>query len=114
MSAGGLEVGAIALWSLMEVDGVLAGRQIVKMKLEGDTFPLLPQDNVADGLALGIFEFDFGFGGARESGNQQNSGQGDEGKPKAVHARIIANFAGIPHQWAMPVPQAGRVYFDKV
>ena len=33
MPSGGLEVGAIALGRLMKVDGVLAGREIVKMKL---------------------------------------------------------------------------------
>ena len=37
MRAGGFEVGGIALGILMEVDGVLAGRKTVKMKLEADT-----------------------------------------------------------------------------
>jgi len=36
MRAGGFEVGRIALRVLVEVDGVLAGRQVVKMKLEGN------------------------------------------------------------------------------
>ncbi len=36
MRAGGFEVWRIALGTLMEVDGVLAGRQIVEMKLEGN------------------------------------------------------------------------------
>ncbi len=36
MRPGGLEVGRIALRILMEVNGVLAGRQVVKMKLQGN------------------------------------------------------------------------------
>ena len=49
----------------MEMDGVLAGRKIVQAKLEADTGPLLPQDDGAHGFALGVLEFDFGFGCAR-------------------------------------------------
>ena len=37
MRASGFEVGGIAFGILMEVDGVLAGRKAVKMKLESDT-----------------------------------------------------------------------------
>ena len=45
----------------MKVDGVLAGRKIVKVELESDPWSLLPQDDCAYGLALGVFEFDYGF-----------------------------------------------------
>ena len=37
MRAGRLEVGGIALGVLVEVDGVLAGREIVQVKLKGNT-----------------------------------------------------------------------------
>jgi hypothetical protein len=40
--AGGFEVGRIALRILMKVDGVLAGRQVVKMKLEATPDPFAP------------------------------------------------------------------------
>jgi hypothetical protein len=86
MSAGGLEVGTVALGSLMKVDGVLAGRQIVKMKLQGDALSLLPYEDVSDSFALGVFEFDLGFGGAGKRGGKQNGGEGDEEKSKVVHA----------------------------
>ena len=43
MRAGGFEVGGIALGVLMKVDGVLAGRKIVKVKLETDSGSLLPE-----------------------------------------------------------------------
>ena len=36
MRAGGFEVGCIALRVLMEVDGMLAGREIVQVELEAD------------------------------------------------------------------------------
>ena len=42
----------------MKMDGVLAGRKIVKVKLEADTRSLLQQDDSAYGLALGVLEFD--------------------------------------------------------
>jgi|SRR5208337_62567 len=71
MRAGGFEVWRIALGILMEVDGVLAGRQIVKMKLEGNTGSLLRESDRADGFALGVCEFDLlGFG--RAAGKCEN------------------------------------------
>ena len=45
----------------MKVDGVLAWRKTVKVKLKGDPRSLLRQDDCAYGLALGVFEFDYGF-----------------------------------------------------
>jgi hypothetical protein len=107
MSAGGLEVRAIALGSLMKVDSVLAGRQVVKMKLQGDSLSLLPYEDVSDGLALGVFEFDFGFGGAREGGGEQNGGEGDHEKSKVVHARII-ELCGPPAPMCHAGSTAGR------
>jgi hypothetical protein len=41
MRTGGLEVWRIALGILVEVDGVLAGRQIMKIEFEADARPLL-------------------------------------------------------------------------
>jgi hypothetical protein len=42
MRAGGLEIGSVALGTLMKMDGVLARRKIVKLKLEADAGLLLP------------------------------------------------------------------------
>ena len=53
----------------MKVDGVLAGRKIVKVELESDPWSLLPQDDSAYVLALGIFEFDFSFSRAGQCGD---------------------------------------------
>lgn len=66
MSAGGFEVRGIALGILVKVDGVLAGRQVVKVKLEADSGFFIPQHDCANGFALRIFEFDFCFGGCGE------------------------------------------------
>ena len=68
MRAGGFEIGRIALGVLVEVDGVLAGRKIVQVKLEADAWSLLRDGDGADGLALGVLEFDLDFGGAGERG----------------------------------------------
>jgi hypothetical protein len=69
MRARGFEVGSIALGVLMEVDGVLTGRKIVKVKLETDSGSLLPEHDGAYVLALGVLDCDFGFGCAGESGD---------------------------------------------
>ncbi len=68
MGAGGFEIGRIAFGVLVEVDGVLAGRKIVQVKLEADAWSLLRHGDGADGLALSVLEFDLGFGGAGERG----------------------------------------------
>ena len=69
MAAGRLEVGRIALGGLMKVDGVLAGWEIVKLKLKRGACSLLPQDDGADILTLRVLKFDFGFGGAGQRGD---------------------------------------------
>ncbi len=71
MRPRGLEVGSVALGVLMKMDGVLAGRKIVKVKLEAYARPVLRQEYGAHGFALSVLEFDFGFGGTGESENQQ-------------------------------------------
>ena len=86
MRAGRFEVGGTALGVLMNVDGVLAGRKIMKAELYADTWSLLPQGDCADGFALSVLEFDFGLGGAGESGDGQNRGKGNERKSKVFHA----------------------------
>jgi len=53
---------------------------------------LLPEVDRAYVLALGVFEFDFGFGRAGERGEGYNHGEGDRGKAKIFHAGIITNF----------------------
>src|SRR5580698_2903335 len=42
MRAGGLEIGSVALGTLMKMEGVLARRKSVKLKLEADAGLLLP------------------------------------------------------------------------
>jgi len=69
MAAGRLEVGRIALGSLMKVNGVLAGRKIVKFKLEAGARSLLPEEHAAHTLALGVLKFDFSFRGAGKRGD---------------------------------------------
>ena len=62
MPAGRFEVGALALRDLMKVDGMFPWGEIVEVKFEADTGSLIPDDDIADGFALSVFEFDFGFG----------------------------------------------------
>jgi len=62
--AGRLEIGGIALWVLMKMDGVLAERKIVQLQLEGNTRAFWRQSDGADVFPLGILEVDFGLGGA--------------------------------------------------
>ncbi len=114
MRASRFKIGAIALGSLMKVNGVFSGRQIVKVKLQAGAGSLLPQRDRTDILALSVLKFDFGFGCAGQRGNGQNNGEGDEGEACMFHAGIIANFAARLHKWAMLDPQGGGVYFDKV
>src|SRR5258708_5282287 len=64
MSTGRFEIGRLALGDLVEMDGMLSRRQIVKFELECDARALIPDDDVPDSLALSVFEFDFGFGSA--------------------------------------------------
>ena len=80
---GGFEVRCNAARILMEVNSVLAGGKAVKMQLEGNGRSLLRDENGADVLALGIFEFDFGFSGAGKRGDDQD---GDEEEPWIFHA----------------------------
>jgi hypothetical protein len=62
------EVGAFALGDLVKVDGVLSGREIVKVEFDSDTRSFLPKGGSAYALPLGIhefnFPFNFGLGGA--------------------------------------------------
>src|SRR6202023_1327452 len=76
----------------MEMNGVFAGRKTVKMKLQADPGSLLPKEDCAYGLALSVLEFDFGFGGAGESGDGQNHRECDGGPDQIFHGGIIANF----------------------
>lgn len=61
---GRLEIGCIALWVLMKVDGVLAEGKIVQLQLERDTCAFWRQSDGANVFPLRILEFNFGFGGA--------------------------------------------------
>ena len=79
MRAGRFEIRCIAFGILMEMNGVLAGGKTVKMKLEADTWSLLRKHDCADGLALCVLEFNFGFGGAGERGDGQNHRECDRG-----------------------------------
>ena len=73
---------------------------------------MLPHGNRTDGLALGVLDFDHGFGGAGKRDGQDYC-EGDEGESEMFHGGIIANFATTRprvHQWAMLDPQEGGVY----
>lgn len=67
--AGGFEVRAVAFGILVKVDSVLAGREIVKIKLEGDSGPVLRDDDGARGLTIGVFNSDLRFGCAWNCGD---------------------------------------------
>ena len=69
MRACRFEIGGVALGVLVEVDSVLAGREIVKFKLETDTRAGRKNDDVTYALALGVFNFDLSFGGAGKRGD---------------------------------------------
>jgi hypothetical protein len=92
MRAGRFEIGSIALGVLMKVDGVLARRKIVKLKLEADARAFLPEGDRAYGFALSVLDFDFSFGGAGKRGDGEQGCDGDEGKRLMFHVGIIANF----------------------
>ena len=63
---------------------------------------MLPQGDGAYVLALGVFEFDFGFGCAGKRGEGYKHGEGDRGEGKMFHAGIITNFVWIVVQLAKP------------
>jgi len=86
MRAGRLEVGGVAFGVLMEVNGVFAGGKIVQAKLQAYTWPLLPECDRPNGLALGVFDFDLGFGCAREGENDHCDGRGQRGEDYRFHA----------------------------
>lgn len=69
-----LEVRRIALGILMEVNRMLAGRQIMKIQFEANTRSLLPKDDSADIFALGVFDFHLRFGRAGKSETNQSDG----------------------------------------
>src|SRR5580700_882457 len=76
----GFEIGSIALGVLVDVDTVVAGREVVKLELEGDTRSFRHHDDRAYGFALRVLEFDHGFGGAGKGSDGQDDGEGDEGE----------------------------------
>jgi len=89
MRASRFEIRGIALGILMKVNGVLAGRKVVKMQFKADARSLCRQDNGANGFALGVLEFDFGFGRAGKSCHYQNDGESNERQSERFHAGII-------------------------
>jgi len=80
MRAGGFKVGAIALRVLMKMDGVLAGRKIMKVKLEADARTVGHDDDRAYIFALSVLEVNFSFGCAGKSGEGYNYDWGNEGQ----------------------------------
>ena len=88
--ARGLEVRSIALWVLMKVDAVLAGREVVELKLEAYAGALLPETGGANAFTLGVLQFNdanhFALCCAGKHGQHQNCGEGDEGESKMFHA----------------------------
>src|SRR5438477_2951144 len=100
VSTGRFKIRPFALGNLMEVDGVLSGREVVKFDFESDARSLIPNDHVADGFALRIFQFDFGFGRARgcegderEEQSEDKISNGFHGYSSLLAPRIIANPA---------------------
>ena len=113
----GFEIGSIALGVLVDVDTVIAGREVVEVELEADARSFRRHDDRAYGFTLRVLEFDYGFGGAGKGGDGQDYGEGDEGESKMFHAGIIANLVvsvSDMHQRAMPDPRRGGVYCGKV
>lgn len=53
----------------MEMDSVLAGGKIDKVKFKGHALPMLREDDGAYVLTIGVFECDLRLGGAGQSGN---------------------------------------------
>ena len=73
MRPGRFEVGSLALWVLMEVNGVLARREITKVKLESDPSAVFRQDDSAYRPTIGVFEVDLGLGCAGKGENNQSN-----------------------------------------
>ena len=63
MRAGRLEIWCIALWILVDVDGMLSRRQIVQVEFDHHAIALVHKRRTY-ALALGILQFDSNFGGA--------------------------------------------------
>jgi hypothetical protein len=66
---------------------------------------LLPQGDGAYVLALGVFEFDLGFGCAGKRSEGYEHGEGDRGAGKMFHAGIITNFVMIVVQFGNAASQ---------
>src|SRR5450432_2406800 len=96
MRAGGFEVGRIALGELMDVNGMLAGGQVLYVQLDFYAFGRGGESGGADVVAVGVSDLDGrGFGLAerrrRECGGRGNEDK-DSGKLQDFH-RVIP-FAG--------------------
>jgi len=68
MRAGGFKVRRFTLGILVNMDRVLARRQVVESQVEADASLAARYNAGADDLAFRIFEFDLGFGGAGKRG----------------------------------------------
>src|ERR1700733_2506709 len=85
MSTRRFEIRPFALGYLMEVDGMFSGCKIVKVELEPHSRALIPDQNVADGFTLSIFEFDLGLGCASGWQKHQRDEQTDCEKSEPSH-----------------------------
>ena len=96
MSAGRFEVGGFALRHLMKVQGVFSGRQVVQVEFESYSFPLIPNDDVADRFSLSVLKFHVSFSlacGNTESRKEQTESDMDNGfhAESLLAAGIIVN-----------------------
>ncbi len=66
MRAGGLEIGRLAFGELMNVNGMVAGREVLKIEFDANALGGGRKSSGADILALNVLEFDGdGFYGVR-------------------------------------------------
>src|SRR5579859_1834712 len=63
----------------MEVDGMFTWGQIVQAQIDGNPRPVAPDGYFANGFTLAVFHlhFGFGFGSARQCGEQERKEQSD-------------------------------------
>ncbi len=92
MRPGRLEVGGVAFRILMKMDGMLAGRQILKIEIHFHSFSTGPHNRRANGFALGVLELNHNFG--RTGGGERDHEQSEREQVSDFHGGIIAKTGG--------------------
>ena len=85
MRAGRFEIWRVTLWILVDVDGVLSGRQIVQVELHDHAIALVHERGTY-ALALSVFQFDHNLRSARQRQSKDGDKQHGEKRSMDFHS----------------------------